>query len=122
MLNKERGLHTCRALTVVKHKLNCPRQSSLLVLLPLLLNAGFALSQTVNVDASINVDVSMSNQTFEGWGTSLSWSANSVGGWTNRTNQKDVYKRQLLCIVVGSAAEISVSFPEPRSSHRTAHH
>jgi hypothetical protein len=28
----------------------------------------------------------------------------------------------LLCIVVGSAAEISVSFPEPRSSHRTAHH
>ena len=90
MLNKERGLHTCRALTVVKHKLNCPRQSSLLVLLPLLLNAGFALSQTVNVDASINVDVSMSNQTFEGWGTSLSWSANSVGGWTNRTNQNNL--------------------------------
>ena len=32
---------------------------------------------------SVNVDVAMSNQTLEGWGTSLAWFANSVGGWTN---------------------------------------
>ena len=39
---------------------------------------------------TINVDVSMSNQTFEGWGTSLAWFANSVGGWTNATNQNNL--------------------------------
>lgn len=42
-------------------------------------------SSTVNVVA--NVDVSMANQTFEGWGTSLAWFANSVGGWSNTRNQ-----------------------------------
>ena len=36
---------------------------------------------------TVNVDVSMANQTFEGWGTSLAWFANGVGGWTNSTNQ-----------------------------------
>lgn len=36
---------------------------------------------------NVNVDVSMSNQTLEGWGTSLAWFANGVGGWTNTTNQ-----------------------------------
>ncbi len=36
---------------------------------------------------TVNVDVSMSNQTLEGWGTSLAWFANGVGGWTNTTNQ-----------------------------------
>lgn len=45
-----------------------------------------AWSQTVNV----NVDVSMSNQTLEGWGTSLAWFANSVGSWTNTTNQSNL--------------------------------
>lgn len=40
-----------------------------------------ANAQTVNIDAS------MSNQTLEGWGTSLAWFANGVGGWTNTTNQ-----------------------------------
>lgn len=39
---------------------------------------------------TINVDASMSNQTFEGWGTSLAWFANSVGGWTNATNQNNL--------------------------------
>lgn len=43
-----------------------------------------ASSQTVTVDAS------MSNQTLEGWGTSLAWFANSVGGWTNATNQNNL--------------------------------
>lgn len=36
---------------------------------------------------TVTVDVSMSNQTLEGWGTSLAWFANSVGGWSNTTNQ-----------------------------------
>jgi O-glycosyl hydrolase len=36
---------------------------------------------------TVTVDVSMSNQTLEGWGSSLSWFANSVGGWTNVKNQ-----------------------------------
>jgi len=37
--------------------------------------------------APVTVDPSMSNQTFEGWGLSLAWFANSVGGWTNTTNK-----------------------------------
>jgi hypothetical protein len=32
----------------------------------------------------------MSNQTLEGWGTSLAWFANSVGSWTNTTNQNNL--------------------------------
>lgn len=51
------------------------------VLAFLLLASYFADADTVTVDAS------MSNQTFEGWGTSLAWFANSVGGWTNTENQ-----------------------------------
>src|SRR5258708_17615437 len=39
---------------------------------------------------TVKVDVSMSNQTLEGWGTSLSWFANSVGSWTNTTNQNNL--------------------------------
>ena len=39
---------------------------------------------------TVNVDVSMSNQTFEGWGTSLAWWASGVGSWTNTTNQNNL--------------------------------
>jgi hypothetical protein len=46
--------------------------------------SGQASAQTVKVD------VSMSNQTLEGWGTSLSWFANAVGSWTNSTNQTNL--------------------------------
>jgi hypothetical protein len=68
-----------------KSKLKYARRNSLLgLLLLLLLSADVALSQTVNVD------VSMANQTLEGWGTSLAWFANSVGGWTNTTNQNNL--------------------------------
>ncbi len=62
-------------------KPNGVRRLSFLVLFTLLLNTGLAVSQTVNVD------VSMANQTFEGWGTSLAWFANSVGGWSDTTTQ-----------------------------------
>ena len=41
---------------------------------------GVASAQTVTIDAS------MSNQTLEGWGTSLAWFANGVGVWSNSTN------------------------------------
>lgn len=47
----------------------------------------FALDAACMAGQTISVDVSMSNQTLEGWGTSLAWFANSVGGWTNTTNQ-----------------------------------
>ncbi len=67
-----------------KRDLNFKRQLLLSISVPLLFHVSFALSQTVNVD------VSMSNQTFEGWGTSLSWFANSVGGWSNTTNQNNL--------------------------------
>jgi O-glycosyl hydrolase len=62
-------------------KCNLASRLGLPVLLALLLHAGVCLSQTVKVD------VSMANQTFEGWGTSLAWFANSVGGWTDTTTQ-----------------------------------
>lgn len=39
---------------------------------------------------AVKIDVSMSNQTLEGWGTSLAWFANSVGSWTNTTNQNSL--------------------------------
>jgi hypothetical protein len=39
---------------------------------------------------TVPVDAAMSNQTLEGWGTSLAWFANSVGGWTNTTNQNNL--------------------------------
>ena len=67
--------------------------------LAVLFNAGIAcLSNTgammvLSTSASsqtVKVDVSMSNQTLEGWGTSLAWFANSVGGWTNTTNQTNL--------------------------------
>jgi O-glycosyl hydrolase len=54
-----------------------------LTLATLLVVAG-ASAQTVTVDAS------MSNQTLEGWGTSLAWFANGVGGWTNTTNYNNL--------------------------------
>jgi len=60
-------------------KRNSAGRLSLLALLLLLFNASYGVAQ-------INVDVSMANQTFEGWGTSLAWFANSVGGWSNSTN------------------------------------
>ena len=44
------------------------------VIVPALLFVSPTLAQTVNVNAS------MSNQTLEGWGTSLAWFANGVGG------------------------------------------
>src|SRR5260370_28821494 len=68
-------------------------------LLVVLLNACVAcLSKTgatilLSAPASsqtVKVDVSMSNQTLEGWGTSLAWFANSVGSWTNTTNQNNL--------------------------------
>lgn len=49
-----------------------------------LLPAGPAKGQTVNVDAT------MSNQTLEGWGTSLAWFANGVGGWSNSTSYNNL--------------------------------
>lgn len=49
-----------------------------------LLCLGVPQAQTVTVDAS------MSNQTLEGWGTSLAWFANGVGGWTNTTSQNSL--------------------------------
>ncbi len=58
-------------------------------MLAVLFNAAQMRSATAQT-ATINVDVFMSNQTLEGWGTSLAWFANSVGGWTNRTNQTNL--------------------------------
>ena len=58
-------------------------------MLAVLLNAVLMRSATAQT-APVRVDVSMSNQTLEGWGTSLAWFANSVGGWTNTTNQTNL--------------------------------
>lgn len=38
----------------------------------------------------VNVDASMANQTMEGWGTSLAWFANGVGGWSNTSNYNNL--------------------------------
>ena len=70
-----------------RHKRNDARRFSLLALLLLALNTSFASAQATT---TTNVDVSMANQTFEGWGTSLAWFANSVGGWSNSTNRDNL--------------------------------
>ena len=75
---------TCRPSTSLKQKRNRVRRPLFLVLVAFVFGSGFASSQTVKVD------VSMANQTFEGWGTSLAWFANSVGGWSHTTNQNDL--------------------------------
>lgn len=49
-----------------------------------LLCLGVPQAQTVTIDAS------MSSQTLEGWGTSLAWFANGVGGWTNTGSQNSL--------------------------------
>src|SRR5437879_3421214 len=51
----------------------------------ILLSAPAAQAQT-----TVNVDAAMSNQTLEGWGTSLAWWANSAGTWTNTTNYNNL--------------------------------
>jgi O-glycosyl hydrolase len=66
--------------SLILNSIRAPRLS-LLVLLALLFHASFAQAQTYNVD------VAMGNQTFEGWGTSLAWFANSLGGWSDTTTQ-----------------------------------
>jgi O-Glycosyl hydrolase family 30/Ricin-type beta-trefoil lectin domain-like len=54
-------------------------------------NTGATMALSAPTSAqTVKVDVSMSNQTLEGWGTSLAWFANSVGGWTNTTNQNNL--------------------------------
>jgi hypothetical protein len=52
--------------------------------------AFLGLNSTICFPQTIKVDASMSNQTLEGWGTSLAWFANSVGGWTNTTNRSNL--------------------------------
>lgn len=75
---------TGRPSTSLKQKRNGVRPPLFLVLVAFMSCSGFASSQT------IKVDVSMANQTFEGWGTSLAWFANSLGGWSNTTNQNEL--------------------------------
>ena len=73
-------------MSTAKFQRNLNRAAPLgwLALVAVLLHATLAWSDTVKVD------VSMSNQTLEGWGTSLAWFANSVGGWSNTTNQNNL--------------------------------
>jgi O-glycosyl hydrolase len=52
--------------------------------------AAILLLSAAGSSQTVKVDVSMSNQTLEGWGTSLAWFANSVGSWTNTTNQNNL--------------------------------
>ena len=57
-------------------------QAWLAALLTMLCFEAMAPAQT-----TIHVDVSMANQTLEGWGTSLCWFAEGVGGWSNTVNR-----------------------------------
>ena len=68
-----------------------------IVMFAVLFSTSCALPATTSVTDSPNtptpgpppvtVDATMSNQTLEGWGTSLAWFATSVGTWTNTANQ-----------------------------------
>ncbi len=51
----------------------------------LLLIVSVCLRGTMARTQTVNVNVAMSNQTLEGWGTSLAWFANGVGAWSNST-------------------------------------
>jgi len=52
--------------------------------------AGWLCVSIAQAQTTINVDAAMSNQTLEGWGTSLAWWANSAGTWTNTTNYNNL--------------------------------
>ncbi|MCQ4085505.1 glycoside hydrolase [Saccharibacillus sp. JS10] len=41
---------------------------------------------------SVEIDMSVHHQTFEGWGTSLAWWANVIGGWSEERQQEIVQK------------------------------
>ncbi len=45
------------------------------------------MAQASAPSTSILIDPSTQYQTFEGWGTSLSWWANIVGGWSTANRQ-----------------------------------
>src|SRR4051794_31603501 len=73
-----------------------PLRASLLVVLfnaciaCLSISVAILLLSAPGSSQTVKIDVSMSNQTLEGWGTSLAWFANSVGSWTNATNQNNL--------------------------------
>jgi hypothetical protein len=75
------------------HRLSHPDQSSLSswrmrVVVSLL--AGWFFVAAARAQTTVSIDAAMSNQTFEGWGTSLAWWANSAGTWTNTTNYNNL--------------------------------
>ncbi len=49
--------------------------------------AMLGFSATAPAQTTVHVDVSMANQTLEGWGTSLCWFAEAVGGWSNTAHR-----------------------------------
>lgn len=62
------------------------------VLSAALLTSTFS-SNVLNVEAAgktITINPAASQQTFKGWGTSLSWWANAVGGWNNKQKQDEI--------------------------------
>lgn len=58
-------------------------------------NSAFATSYT-------NVDTTSRRQTFEGWGTSLAWWANAVGGWTMEGETGKTKREEIMDLVFGA--------------------
>lgn len=58
-------------------------------------NSAFATSY-------IKVDTSSHRQTFDGWGTSLAWWANAVGGWTMEGETGKTKREEIMDLVFGA--------------------
>ena len=41
-------------------------------------------------DSTVTINPEYEHQTFKGWGTSLSWWGNAIGGWQNTTKQNEI--------------------------------
>lgn len=65
---------------------------SVLLALILVTSTSSWTSQTTNAAVTVTVDPSVQYQTLDGWGTSLAWWGNVVGGWNNAMEDEIVDK------------------------------
>ncbi len=59
-------------------------------------------SNVVHATSYTTVDTTTKYQTFEGWGTSLGWWANAVGGWTMEGQSGKAKREEIMDLVFGA--------------------
>lgn len=75
---------------------------ALVLALSLSLSGVLVLFNTSYATSYLNVDVTERHQTFEGWGTSLAWWANAVGGWTMEGASGKTKREEIVDLLFGA--------------------